>query len=429
MNDIEKQISTQLTTLSPLGAVWVAYSGGLDSTVLLHALTILGVQCKAIHINHGLSINADIWQRQCSVFAAAREVPFTAIKVDVAVEGNGVEAAARSARYAAIAQNLAAGDVLLTGHHRDDQIETFFLRLLRGAGLRGLGAMRPTRSLGEAMLARPILSVSRQALYEYAQQHELTWVEDESNLNTQYDRNLLRHTFVPQLKARWPQAEKTLQNTVQHLQAAEDLLQEYGSNDLALCDLKKEKLGHSIALEPLQAFSPTRTAHVLRCWITGLGHRLPDTARMTELEKLIAAKDDASPLLNVDTYSLCRFQQRLYCLPRAVLESKPSAAMWNSIEPLQAEDGSELRFISTGAQVPLFKVTYRQGGERCKPIGRSHSQALKKLFQERNIEPWLRAKVPLIYYGDALVAVGDYWLCETGSGTVISGTFEWHFDG
>ncbi|WGO97308.1 tRNA lysidine(34) synthetase TilS [Saccharophagus degradans] len=425
MNEIEREISAQITALSAQACVWVAFSGGLDSTVLLHALSVLGVKCHAVHVNHGLSINADNWQRQCSVFASQREIAFTAVKVIVLAEGCGIEEAARVARYNAIENLLAPSDVLLTGHHRDDQIETFFLRLMRGAGLRGLGAMRRTRSLSQAILVRPLLNISRQSLHEYALQQGLTWIEDESNLDTHYDRNLLRQTFVPQLKARWPQVEKNVETTVQHLQAAEDLLQEYAAADLALCESRQERLGSSIALNPMQTFSKERSSHILRSWLASLGYKLPDTARMVELHKLIAAKDDAAPLLNIGNYSLCRFQQRLYCLPRTAIETECTPHTWNPIEPLHAADGSELRFTAASDNMPVFEVAYRQGGERCKPVGRGHSQTLKKLLQEYGLEPWLRAKVPLIYYQGNLIAVGDLWLCEAGE--VVEGHFEWGY--
>lgn len=436
MSTVEDQILKVVSSLPQNVRLWVGFSGGLDSTVLLHALAKMNILCTALHVNHGLSINADIWQHQCRQFAQQREVPFECFSVTVEAQGQGMEAAARSARYDVVESKLGVGDVFLTGHHRDDQVETFFLRLMRGAGLRGLCAMRQERRLGRGRLVRPLLGLSKVQLQQYAREQALSWVEDESNQDTLFDRNYLRHSVMPLLATRWSQAHSATLSAVEHLQAAEDLLEEYGALDLKACNPQSEKWGWSIELGPMEGWSQRRVNHVVRHWLLSNGYKTPDAAQMVEVQKVIAARQDAKPMLHLGgsasaggagEYSLARFKTRLYCLPSGKAPQPIAAGseiVWNPRNPLRFNDGSELR--CRGSNLPSqLHVKSRCGGERCKPQGRQHSQSLKKLFQEYDVPPWFRDRAPLIYSDNELVAVADFWLCQRSEGGVLACQFQW----
>lgn len=402
--------------------VWVAVSGGVDSIVLLHwaaqnsrALAAQGIELKAIHINHQLSAQSDAWQQHVMRVCADWGVPLIVRRVDVMVRGQGLEHAARKARYQAFEAELAAGDVLMLGHHQDDQAETFLLRLMRGAGVQGLAAMSSVRTLGHAQLWRPFLNTPKNTLLSYAATHALRWVTDESNSDPRFDRNLLRRDVLPVLHQRWPHAAHKIAQAAEHALEAQQLLNEYAAADLAQLGVRAEKFGCSLCLHQLQLLSPPRQKQVVRYWLRGLGYLAPEAKHLDELQKVLTAKNDSVPALWVADYGFSRFAGRLYLLPWALTAETSKTIEWQG-EALLLSDGSRLQIA--GCSAPL-SVRFRVGGERARPQGRGHSQVLKKLLQEYRVPPWLRYQVPLIYRGENLIAVGDYWLEEGVSKDVV----------
>jgi len=231
-----ERLRTYLPAVSSPSAIWwVGFSGGLDSTVLLHALAQLHlpVPVRALHINHQISPNADAWQIQCAEFCAQYSIPFHAEKVRVENTGKGIEDAARAVRYSVFEKNLAPNDFLLTAHHANDQAETLLLRLMRGTGPRGLAAMAAVRALGAGSLVRPLLHFTRAELEAYARLHQLSWVDDESNLDNDYDRNFLRNQVIPLLHNRWPEFKRKWQQTAELCAQQEMVMEEIGCEDLA----------------------------------------------------------------------------------------------------------------------------------------------------------------------------------------------------
>ena len=245
---------------------WIGFSGGLDSTVLLHALAQLDlpVQLRALYINHQLSPNADFWQSQCADFCARHAIPFQAENVRVENTGRGIEDAARAARYSVFEKNLARGDVLFTAHHANDQAETLLLRLMRGTGPRGLAAMAMQRSLGDGVLVRPLLNFSRADLEAYARANQLRWVDDESNLDDDYDRNFLRNQVMPLLHNRWPEFKRKWQQTADLCAQQETIIEEVARDDLNRAAPLAARVGQSIDLGALLALSPARQQNLLR---------------------------------------------------------------------------------------------------------------------------------------------------------------------
>lgn len=399
-----EQLRTYLPAASSPSAIWwVGFSGGLDSTVLLHALAQLQlpVQLCALHINHQISPNANAWQTQCADFCAQYSIPFHAEKVHVENTGKGIEDAARAVRYSVFEKNLATNDFLLTAHHANDQAETLLLRLMRGTGPRGLAAMASVRSLGAGLLARPLLHFTRAELETYALAHRLCWVDDESNLDDDYDRNFLRNQVMPLLHSRWPEFKRKWQQTAELCAQQETVIEEIAHEDLMRAALVTGRVGQSIDLNVMTSLSPARQQNLLRYWLRLLNHTTPEQLHWQQIEQQIFnGRDDAQTRVTWGNVALQTYRQRLYALPLQLPKLE-----------LQFESSTVDERPRLKATLPDLRISYRVGGERCKPIGRAHSQTLKKLLHEYELEPWLRDKVPLVFSGDCLVAVGDLWVC------------------
>ncbi len=437
--NIENIVQEYASTLISANTLWVAFSGGADSTVLLHLMAQLTqlqndkiYNVKALHVNHQLSEHADNWQRHCEAFCASLDITCVSKKVLVENMGKGIESSARERRYQAFAQVMSQGDIILCGHHRDDVAETIIYRLMRGAGLQGLTGIRSKRVFAGGTLLRPLLNFSRQQIIQYAKQHGLNWIEDESNSDQYYDRNFLRHSLFPILSKRWPNFQQRLVTTSAWLLESSILLSEYAQQDLAQCKVKKmtrHELGESLCLNTFSGFSYIRQKHLVRVWCQRLHFSVPDGVVIEQLPTLLLARNASSPVLCWGNVELRRYKKRLFLtrkLPSCDQTSLP--IIWDGREPLKLSDGSTLHCSYAGSEAISFTVKYRSGGERCQPQQRTHSQTLKKLLQEYELEPWLRQRVPLIYVEDELVAVGDIFHCKTiDNYTKTTLSFEWHY--
>ncbi|GMG86891.1 tRNA lysidine(34) synthetase TilS [Biformimicrobium ophioploci] len=426
MNVSAEKVRAEVLSSPFQGTRWVAFSGGLDSSVLLHLLVAAGVPVRAIHVNHGLSPNADAWQAHCSAQAEMLGVPFMARRVTVNPAGGGLEQAAREARHGAFAETLVPGDLLLLGHHADDQAETVLFRLLRGAGVKGLGGMRRSRPLGGGALAqtgvlRPLLEYTRNELEAYARQSGLSWIEDESNADEGLDRNFLRRRVMPLLAGRWPVA-RALSRAAAHQQEAAVLLDELGQLDLLACGQRAEHLGSSIDFASWDGLSQARRKNLIRHWVQAQDEKAPETVRLEEaLRQLCEAGAEASPRVSLGTLELRRYDGRIYLLaPLAELALSDTgwSVPWDGQAPLPLPGGGLLYCQGPPGD---YRVQLRRGGERAKPEGRRHSQQLKKLLQEYGLEPWLRDRVPLVYRDDELLAVGDLFV----TGVAGRSRFRW----
>jgi tRNA(Ile)-lysidine synthase len=415
--DITDHLRRFLQTLPPAGRYLVAYSGGLDSHVLLHALNALGVNLAAVHVHHGLSPNADLWSEHCLAVCKELDVPCRVSRVQVTAAGSGLEAAARSARYAALEQALGEGEMLLTAHHQDDQAETLLLMLLRGAGVAGLAAMPPLRRCAAGWLARPLLDLPRDALRHYAQTQGLSWVDDESNFDTSLDRNHLRHDLLPRLRQRWPAASRAMARSAAHLAEAKELLEELAAADLARSGGSRPG---TLSVAALGQLTPARRRNLLRYWVRGQGLPLPDSVHLRRIEQeILPARPDAEPHVAWPGAEVRRYRDDLHALwPLAPL---PAAELpWTADAPLALSDGRILVAVPaaglglSAARCAGARITvrFRAGGERCAPVGRGHSHELKKLFQEAGVPPWERERVPLLFVDGVLAQVLGYWICE-----------------
>ena len=413
---IQAQVSQFLTkaiTSKTSPTLLLGFSGGIDSCVLLHALVeakkTLHFNLHAMHVHHGLSPNADDWADFCAQTCASHQVPLEVIKVKVEKNaGLGLEAAAREARYQALFAVNA--DFIVLAHHQDDQAETILLQLLRGAGLKGLSAMASQDA--ERSLLRPLLDISRLEIEAYAKAAKLAWIEDESNLETQYDRNYCRHEVMPVIKARFPAANETLARSAAHIAEASRLL-----DDLAQLDAVTCVLNDRVRVEPLSMLSLPRAKNLFRFWLARMGFVAPSKDRLDDMiAQLINAGADATIKIMLDKTSdtfLRRYQGFAYIESNHPDHASEIAMVWQGEDSLTMPDGTQLVFErKQGEGLAIDKlgghklrIASRQGGERFKPDLARPTRTLKHLLQEANMPPWLRERLPLIYLDDALAVV------------------------
>ncbi|WP_201003559.1 tRNA lysidine(34) synthetase TilS [Pseudomonas cichorii] len=393
--------------------VWhVGFSGGLDSTVLLHLLAELATRerlppLNAIHVHHGLQDAADAWPEHCRQVCLKLGVPFQSVAVQVK-PGASIEQAAREARYAAFIERLGEGDLLLTAQHRDDQAETLMFRLLRGAGVRGLACMPLHRAIGKGQMLRPLLSFSRVELEGYAQQHGLSWVEDPSNEDQQLSRNFLRKQVMPLLASRWPQVSTTMARTAEHMGEAVQLLGELAEQDLvsARPTTSFAWLGMPVlALGPLAGLSVARQRNALRHWLAPLT-RLPDTDHWAGWETLCNAAEGARPSWRLADGELHRAEGHIWWLSGSWLQSPEAMPLWSDASGSLSLPGNG--HVNIEGDIPLgpLQIRYRQGGEIMQLQGRGHRD-LKRLLNERGVPLFVRGRLPLLYRNDQLLAVAN----------------------
>ena len=412
MGAMPSLITASALATRPLdAAIVVGFSGGLDSAALLHALAAIdGVRqrgLRAIHIHHGLQAHADDWARHCEGFCDARDIGLTIAKVAVdRNSGDGLEAAARKARYTAFGNALRKDEVLATAHHRDDQAETFLLRALRGSGPDGLAAMRPWRKFASGWHWRPLLDTPRDDLLAYAESHGLSWLDDPSNQDTHHDRNFLRQRILPLLRERWPHAGDAFARSAVLNADAVELLDEADAQALALARTIDPRV---LLVGALQALPAARRARVLRRWIADLGFPPLPSAGIAHIESdLLPAREDASAKFEWHGTVIQRWRDLLQV--EALRQPLPVdwQIQWDGRLPLALPDGGRLSLEGAQAFDSPVHAFARQGGERITLPGREHSHALKHVLQELGIPPWERVHLPLLADGQGqLLAIGD----------------------
>lgn len=418
-----ERLRRALAALPPVRRYWVAYSGGPDSHALLHAMTALrsgpgGLDLGAVHVHHGLQPQADAWVEHCRRICTGLAVDLRVLEVDArARSGESPEAAARRARYGVLAGLVSARELILVAHHRDDQAETVLLQLLRGAGARGLAGMPAVSRLGRGWLGRPLLGVSRAALHAYAASRELDVVSDASNLDERHARNFLRAQVVPRLRSRWPGVSGTLARIAAQQAEVAELL-----DDLAVMDLQTLHGPRPGTLDctGLRALPEARRRNALRGWLRQLDLAVPSAAQMARLlTDVIDARPDAQPALRWAGAEVRRHRDLLYATPPLPAQDPELVLNWDVERPLELATGTLEARDARGRGVAAARCTaeglevrFRRGGERCRPAGRGHTHAVKKLLQELAVPPWERDRIPLVYIDGCLAAVGDLCVCE-----------------
>ncbi|HKR76309.1 MAG TPA: tRNA lysidine(34) synthetase TilS [Rhodanobacter sp.] len=413
---LESTLRRALATQPP-GALCVACSGGPDSTALLHALAQLPAAhahgLRALHVDHGLHADSTAWAEHCRHFCAGLGLTCEVVRVQVETHrGEGLEAAARRARYAAFATHLQQDEILLLAHHRDDQAETVLLKLLRGAGPQGLGGMRERRPLGRGELWRPLLhDTTRAQLHDYVAAHRLPCIDDPSNTDTRLARNRLRHEILPRLATYWPQAVDSILHSARLSRAAADALRTHW---LAAFDALHDDTSGSLDATGWLALAPALREPLLDHWLHARGLPAPTTVQRAQIERQCAARPGQSPCIRWPGAELHVWKGRLWARAPQPAVDPSWHTSWQG-EPFALPDGSRLSLHDEHARLTApLTVRLRQGGERIKPAGDVHTRELRDLFQQAALPPWQRLACPLLYEGDALVAVADRWISARG---------------
>lgn len=410
-----------LAALPAAGRYRVALSGGADSLALLHGLASLPgrlapARIDAVHVHHGLHPQADRWAEFCRGICADLDLALEVLRIDARpAPGESPEAAARRARYDALASILAPGDALCTAHHQRDQAETLLLQLLRGAGPAGLAAMPAHGPLGAGLLLRPLLGFRAEALRDYLVAAGLDWVEDPGNRDRRFDRNYLRHEVLPLLEARWPGAPRTLARAAGHQADALAIADALAEADLAGA---LDPAGGTLSCPVLASLPGPRARNLLRHWLNRRGLPPPGAAHVRAiLEELLSARADATPLVRWPGAEVRRHRDALHALAPLPCHDRSRVLAWRPGEPLALPHGaleataSEGRGLSAArCAEAAVEIRFRRGGERFRPAGRRHSTTLKRLLQTTALPPWLRERVPLVYLDGELAAVAGIWV-------------------
>ncbi|MGP1932887.1 MAG: tRNA lysidine(34) synthetase TilS [Arsenophonus sp. ET-YP4-MAG3] len=432
MNIDESILLTQIIkTIGSAHQILVAFSGGLDSTVLLHALVTLrqtttpNLNIRAVYIHHGLNDTSGDWIIHCQKICLYFQVEFYSQCVHINKTKKGIEATARDARYQVFREILLPKEIIVTAQHLDDQAETFLLALKRGSGPAGLSSMPISIPFGYTYLIRPLLIFSRKQLIIYAQKKALSWIEDNSNQDQKYDRNFLRLIILPHLNQRWPHFLKAVTRSADLCAEQESLLNELLKDYLSQLITKNGAL----QFNPLKKYSEVKRNAILRRWLSLHQILMPSRVQLKHIWKdVICARHDAKPqFMLVNNNVIRRFKQYLWLLPKFKDLTK-ICLVWQFPEIIKLPDNLgtlTIEYKEKGFRAPLpnEKVTIRFGLKgNIKIIGRQHSIQSKKLWQELGVAPWLRKRTPLIYYNDDLITAVNLFITE--SGRYIQGQFK-----
>jgi len=413
---------SRLTALPAAQNGWVAYSGGLDSSVLLHALATirdrLPFALYALHVDHGLHRDSPSWATHCTCTCTRLGVPLRTRRLDLApARGESLEAIARQARYASMGEWLGSDDLLLTAQHRDDQAETLLLALLRGSGPAGLAAMPPVAPLGRGRLVRPLLDLGRAELLDYARSRKLHWLEDPSNRDLRHDRNFLRHRVLPRLTERWPAAATSIARSAAHCAEAQAIIDPVARN--AALEAAGQGPGTLSIKRLLDLALPLRKA-VLRRWFRDQGRVPPDAANLDRiLTEVMTARADANPLVAWPGCEVRRYRDDLFAMAPLPPIPAPGPIRWHK-GVLTLPDGLGcLAFLAADGRdldpqavfAPGLEIHFGVTGLSCRRGRGGRRRSLKKLFQEQGVPPWIRPYIPLIFTQNDLVAVGNLWIC------------------
>ncbi len=402
---------------------WVGFSGGLDSTVLLSALAqqqaSLTARLQALHVNHHLHPDADNCQQHCQRMCAALHVPIECRSLRIKPEkGQSLEAIAREQRYREFQNLVQKDELLLLAHHQDDQMETFLLQALRGAGVRGLAAMPMLAPFHLGHIARPLLGFTRAELQAWAQTQKLTWLEDPSNTVIRFDRNFLRRQVIPVIKQRWPSAAATILRSAGHCSETLELLAAVADEDLKHCIADQGRL---LPVAVLQTLGPARAKNLLRHWLERQQLPLPPAHKLEQiLSEVLPARAERNPCVSWAGAEVRRYHGYLHCLaplPEVgdcelmLKQGEPMvlAAGLGTLRLTPSLDGERLR--ATDYPSEGLRLRFRSGGEVCKPVGHIHQRPLKKWLQELKVVPWMRERLPLLYRGEQLAAVAGLFVC------------------
>jgi len=423
--ELKTQLNAFLSSAKSAGCkrLIIAYSGGIDSHVLLSLINELNcgedaIPLDAIYVNHNLQDDSGIWGEHCSQVCQSLGVSFKQLSVNAkAKKGESPEEKARLARYQALTKELKESEWLLTAQHKDDQAETLLLQLLRGSGVYGLSAMPLRKKLGKGELHRPLLNIDRELIHKVALENQLIWSEDPSNKNLSVPRNYLRKKVLPIFKAFWPETTTMLDRSAGWLAETAELATEIAEQDLKASEGNYQ----SLSIKALNQLTLQRQKNLLRYWFHHFGLQRPGNEKLDLIfQQIINARDDANPQLDWQGISLRRYKEHLYMTPHWSEPDTNWQQLWDGMSPIELPLQRGILTVTMGSGEGLtsmfrekqLTLKLRQGGERCHPTSRGHSQSLKNLFKEYKVPPWLRGSWPLLYCDEELIAVPGLFICK-----------------
>jgi len=404
------------------GTLFLGYSGGIDSHVLLHLVSSqihLRNRIVALYVHHGLQAEADDWALHCEQQCRQLSVSFQLLSVNAKADiGESPEEVARDARYTAFRQLLDYEDLLLIAQHREDQLETVLLQMFRGAGLNGLAAMPVYTRFGKGALVRPFLKIPKSSILSYADYHQLSWIEDPSNDVNEFDRNYLRNQIIPLLKQRWPSLDKTIARSAQHCADSAELINNWANSVIAQII---DPVDHCLLIHKWQLFTQVQRRYLLRQWLQSFGLKFPSQAVLQSIiDQVIEARLDANPKLVIQKHLIRKYRDKLYCFDEQSLFDCFTVGEWRQGELFyDLGNGFELALVEAQAGIPklfwlnhVITINKRQGGEALQLSNRQGKHCLKKLYQESGIPPWERNNKPLLFIDGCLAFVPELGIDE-----------------
>lgn len=400
---------------------YLAFSGGLDSTVLLHAMHAAKLPLHAVHVNHHLQQESNAWQQHCEAVCSSLAVPLSVQHAQIEKSAQeSLEESARNARYELLQQSLEASSAIVTAHHQDDVAETVLLQLLRGSGPAGLAAMPACKELEVGVHLRPLLTSSRSELLEYAKSNELVWIEDPSNQDNDFDRNFLRNKVMPMMTERWPAAQQALSRSASLQADMLNCLQELAHIDIkAAASEGDNEEAKNLDVKVLQGLSAERLNNALRYWISSNGMRVPSKKILQHIVSDIVLKEEleSSPCQSWGEGEIRRFRDQLFLMQPLTPHDATQVIRWKIDQPLFIQSLSRTlqpqelhdNNVSLSDDVKELAVRFREGGERLKPFGSKQHRSLKNLLLEAGVPPWERDRIPLLFHNDQLISVLGYW--------------------
>ncbi|KEY90367.1 tRNA(Ile)-lysidine synthase [Candidatus Photodesmus katoptron] len=401
-------------------------SGGLDSRVMLDLLARYRdchrIRCIAVHVDHGLSQFSDNWAKQCVRWCADLAIPCHVERIQLNVSSPSLEKVARDIRYQIFKKYIKTGDLFLTGHHSDDQVETFFLALKRGSGPKGLSAMPQYMPYHSGFILRPLLSFSRTLIQKYAQKKQLCWIEDESNNDLRFDRNFIRHQVLPTLIKRWSSFSQSVNQSAMLCADQEILLDELLSSSFQAALYPDG----SLLIKELNKHSQLARNRIIRMWFKKFCRLMPNGKCLRHIWQQVAlAKQDANPLLRFSDGEIRRFKQRLYLLDHMIdisnlsfsLKLGDTIKLPDNLGFFSVKKNSRLGTISLHSiGKKKINIIFNPEGLSAHPLGKKHSRKLKKIFQEYSIPSWLRRRIPILVVSSQVVAVAGLFVDKKFSG-------------
>ena len=409
---------------------WVGFSGGADSSALLHALhksrDELQAPIHAVHFHHGLNPGADDWQHHCQKFCQERDIGFTSDKLEIKRTNRAsIEEESRNRRYLAIGEMLRNGDIYLTAHHADDQAETVFLNLMRGSGVEGLAGIPQLRKLGKGWVARPLLYTRRSELENYLIRHGIDWLEDPSNKDPSFDRNFLRNFLFPQLETRWPGVVRRLTRSARTARISATALAE-------LIEIHCEQLLHNRHRMPLRPFlqlEPPMRALVLRQWLRRQEIPALPEVRLNEFIKQIAGSTSSLAEVRWANWQL-KLYGNLIWLQGQIIPALEFSTDWTVGSNMELDESlGFLQLVGPKITIPGgWQVASRRKGERIRLHDQGVRRKLKDLLRESAIPPWLRSSIPVLYWDGEAVAIGDWIIAHRLQHWLDTHDVEYHWE-